>query len=83
MREITYCQAINEAYPERDARTSFISYFFSVLGITSIGVNLVMTPLIHRYLGMLAGLATQPIVLMAFSLGFMAQPILWMAGAMM
>lgn len=80
--EYQFLYAVNEAYPERDARTTFISGFFGILGITSIGVNLILTPLIHRFLGMFAGLATQPIVLMLFSLGFMAQPILWMAGAM-
>lgn len=80
--EYQFLDAVNEAYPERDARTAFISGFFSVLGLASIGVNLLLTPLIHRHLGMLAGLATQPLALMLFSLGFMAQPVLWMAGAM-
>jgi len=80
--EYQFLSAVNDAYPERDARTAFISYFFSVLGVVSIAVNVVLTPLIHRLLGTLAGLFTQPLVLMAFSLGFMAQPVLWMAGAM-
>jgi AAA family ATP:ADP antiporter len=31
---------------------------------------------------MMAGLCTQPITLLLFSLGFIAQPVLWMAGAM-
>jgi AAA family ATP:ADP antiporter len=80
--EYQFLDAVNQAYPERDTRTTFISWFFSVLGIASIGVNLVLTPLIHRFLGVFAGLATQPLVLMLFSVGFMAQPALWMAGAM-
>ena len=80
--EFQFLSTVNEAYPERESRTAFISGFFSLLGLVSIGVNLLLTPLVHRYLGMLAGLATQPLVLMAFSLGFMAQPVLWMAGAM-
>jgi AAA family ATP:ADP antiporter len=80
--EYQFLSAIHEAYPERDARTTYISTFFSVLGLTSIGVNLLLTPLVHRYLGTIAGLAVQPIALMLFSFGFMAQPVLWMAGAM-
>jgi len=80
--EYQFLSAVNEAYPERDARTAFISGFFSVLGLVSIGVNVLLTPFIHRLLGTLAGLVTQPLVLMLFSLGFMAQPVLWMAGAM-
>ncbi len=80
--EYQFLSVVNEAYPEREARTAFISWFFSVLGLASIGVNLVVTPLVHNRLGMLAGLATQPITLMVFALGFMAQPLLWVAGAM-
>jgi len=80
--EYQFLSTVNEAYPEREERTAFISWFFSILGIASIGVNLLLTPMVHRVLGMLAGLATQPITLMVFSLGFMAQPVLWMAGAM-
>lgn len=66
----------------RDERTTYISWFFSILGIVSIAVNLVLTPLVHRFLGMIAALAVQSLVLMAFSAGFMAQPVLVMAGAM-
>jgi len=80
--EYQFLSAVNDAWPEREARTAFISWFFSVLGLTSIGVNLALTPLVHRWLGMLAGLAVQPVTLLLFSAGFMAQPGLWMAGAM-
>jgi AAA family ATP:ADP antiporter len=80
--EFQFISTVSEAYPERESRTAFISWFFTVLGLTSVGVNVLLTPLVHRSLGMLAGLATQPVILMLFSMGFMAQPVLWMAGAM-
>ena len=77
-----FLSAVEAAYPDLDERTAFISAFFSVLGLISIGVNLTLTPIIHRYLGVIAGLVTQPIILAAFSFGFMAGPTLWMASAM-
>ena len=80
--EYQFLNAVNDAYPQRDARTAFISGFFSVLGLVSIGVNVLLTPLIHRFMGTIAGLVTQPVVLTLFSLAFMAQPVLWMAAAM-
>ncbi len=80
--EYQFLSMVEAAYPVLDERTAFISAFFSVLGLVSIGVNLTMTPIIHRYLGVMAGLATQPLLLAAFSFGFMAGPTLWMAGAM-
>lgn len=80
--EIQFLSAVNEAYPERDERTVYISWFFSILGVVSIAVNVLLTPLVHRFLGMIAGLAVQPLSLIAFSAGFMGQPVLFMAGAM-
>ncbi|MCB1740264.1 MAG: ATP translocase [Gammaproteobacteria bacterium] len=80
--EFQFLNQVSEAYPERESRTAFISWFFSLLGLVSIGVNVVLTPIVHRWMGMLAGLFTQPVLLSLFSFGFMAQPVLWMAGAM-
>ena len=77
-----FLSAAEAAYPDLDERTAFISIFFSVLGLVSIGVNLTLTPLTHRYLGVIAGLITQPMILAAFSFGFMAGPTIWMASAM-
>jgi len=80
--EFQFLKMVEASYTELDARTTFISTFFSVLGITSIAVNLVLTPVIHRYLGVIAGMMTQPIMLMLFSFGFMTYSTLAMAGAM-
>lgn len=80
--EYQFLSAVDAAYPERESRTAFIGDFYLYLNAASILVNVLLTPLIHRYLGMIAGLCTQPISLLLFSLGFIAQPVLWMAGAM-
>jgi AAA family ATP:ADP antiporter len=80
--EFQFLSAVDAVFPERESRTAFIGDFFGYLNAASILVNLLLTPLIHRYLGMLGGLCTQPITLLLFALGFMAQPVLWMAGAM-
>ena len=45
--------------------------FFSVMGLVSIGVNLGITPLVHRYLGTIAGLMIQPLLMMICSWGFL------------
>jgi len=77
-----FLSAVEAAFEEMDDRTVFISGFFGWLGAVSLAVNLALTPIIHRYLGVMAGMATQPILLMASSLAFFAQPTLWVATAM-
>jgi AAA family ATP:ADP antiporter len=75
--EYQFIKTVEAAYPaDLDARTAFLSSFFSLLGLVAIGVNLGLTPLVHRYLGIFAGLLTQPLVLCVFSFGFLLQPIL-------
>ena len=66
-----FMNAVEAAYPEQEARTAFISMFFSVMGIVSIGVNLGITPLVHRYLGAIAGLMVQPMLMMLCAWGFL------------
>jgi AAA family ATP:ADP antiporter len=80
--EYQFMSVIAATYDELNARTAYISYFFSVLGIVAIGVNLVITPLTHRFLGTVAGLLAQPLLLCVFSFVFMAKPILTVAAAM-
>ena len=66
-----FMNAVEAAYPEQEARTAFISMFFSVMGMVSIGVNLGITPLVHRYLGAIAGLMVQPLLMMLCAWGFL------------
>ena len=80
--EYQFISAIEAAYADLDERSIFIGNFFGVLGLVSIAVNLVLTPLIHRYLGIFAGMATQPLMILICSFGFMVQPVLNVASAL-
>jgi AAA family ATP:ADP antiporter len=80
--EYQFLKKVEALFPEMDPRTEFISGFFSALGFISIGVNLVVTPLIHRYLGIIVGMMLQPVLLFLFSLGFLLQSTLLTAAAM-
>ncbi|MFT4560801.1 MAG: AAA family ATP:ADP antiporter [Gammaproteobacteria bacterium] len=68
--EYQFISAIEQAYTDLDQRTAFIGKFFSIMGLVSIGINLLATPLIHRYLGFFAGLVVQPLLLSICSFGF-------------
>ncbi|MDJ0951691.1 MAG: Npt1/Npt2 family nucleotide transporter [Alphaproteobacteria bacterium] len=80
--EYQFIKTIEATYEGLDERTQFISSFFGVLGIVSIAVNLVVTPIVHRYLGIFAGLAVQPFILSVAAFGFMLQPTLMVASVM-
>jgi AAA family ATP:ADP antiporter len=80
--EYQFLKTVSDYYTELDARTQFISGFFSVLGMVSVGVNVLLTPLLHRYLGAIAGLLVQPVLLLATSLGFILNPTLMVAAVM-
>lgn len=79
--EYQFLNTVEGAYPEREARTAFLSMFFSILGIMSIGVNLGITPLVHRYLGAIAGLLVQPLMIFIFSWCFFLQTTLFFSSA--
>ena len=80
--EYQFMQAIETRYPEIDARTQYISAFFSILGLFSIAINLLLTPVIHRFLGVMWGMVTQPLLLAVSSVVFLAHPVLPVAAAM-
>jgi AAA family ATP:ADP antiporter len=75
-----FLKTVETTYVEQEARTAFLSTFFSIMGVVSIAVNLGVTPLIHRRLGAIAGLLVQPIAMVLCSWGFLIQPTL-LAGA--
>jgi AAA family ATP:ADP antiporter len=79
--EYQFLNTVESAYPEREARTAFLSLFFSVLGMMSIAVNLGITPLVHRYLGAVAGLLVQPLMMFIFSWCFFLQSTLFFSSA--
>lgn len=79
--EYQFLGQVESAYADMEARTAFLSMFFSLLSAVSIGVNLIITPLIHRRLGPIAGLLAQPLVIVLFCALFLFQPTLFFAAA--
>ena len=82
MVEYQFMRIIEGTYPEREARTAILSLFFSVLSAISIGINLLITPIILRYLGILAGLMMQPLALATSAYGFVIDPSIYPAATM-
>ncbi len=68
--EYLFMQTIEADYPLREARTAVLSVFFSSLSAVSIFINLVATPLLLRFFGLLPGLLAQPLVLAVTAMGF-------------
>jgi len=79
--EYQFMNAVESAYPMQEPRTAFISMFFSILGLVSIGINLGLTPLVHRYLGAIAGLLMQPLMMALSSWGFLLNTSLFFGAA--
>ena len=82
MVEFQFMRIIESTYHETEVRTAVLSVFFSVLSAVSIGINLLITPLILRYLGILAGLMVQPLALATSAYGFVIDPSLYPAATM-
>lgn len=80
--EYQFLHIIEATYPEREARTAALSLFFSIMGGVSVAVNLVLTPLILNYMGVLSGLLVQPLALAISAGGFMLHPSLIPAAIM-
>lgn len=80
--EFQFSKAIEAAYTDKDRRTEYLSAFFLALSLASIAVNLAVTPLVHRYLGVIPGLMTQPLMVSVASFGFMSQPAIFAASVM-
>lgn len=80
--EYQFMSYVELSYSDRELRTAFLSSFLSILGGFALFVNLLMTPIILRKLGTLAGMAVQPILLMITAGMFNAGPSL-LSGAVM
>jgi AAA family ATP:ADP antiporter len=61
--EYQFMHHVEAAYTSGDARTVFLSQFLSLQSGVALAVNLLLTPLIHRYGGVIAGLLMQPLML--------------------
>jgi AAA family ATP:ADP antiporter len=79
--EYQFLNTVETAFPERDARTGFLGDFYSLLGVVSVAVNVVATPVVHRVFGPIAGLMVQPLLMWVCSWGFLLTPTLFFGGA--
>ncbi|MGD2112810.1 MAG: Npt1/Npt2 family nucleotide transporter [Gammaproteobacteria bacterium] len=78
--EFQFMKVVEESIADREMRTAYLGGFFSVLSGVAIGINLLITPLVHRWLGALGGLFAQPLAVLAGSFWYMSQATL-QAGA--
>jgi ATP:ADP antiporter, AAA family len=79
--EYQFLNTVEENFAEREARTAFLGDFYSALGVVSVAVNLVATPVVHRVFGPIAGLMVQPLMMGLCSWGFLLAPTLFFGGA--
>ena len=79
--EFLFMKTVETSYLVLDERTAFLSLFFSAMGSISILVNLLLTPLIHRIFGVIAGLLVQPVMMALTIFGFMLSPGLLLISA--
>jgi len=70
--EYQFMSYVELAYPEREGRTAYLSTFLSILGGVALTINLILTPLILKYLGAIGGMLLQPFILLLSS-GFFSQ----------
>jgi AAA family ATP:ADP antiporter len=80
--EFQFMHVIEDRYTERETRTEALSFFFSILSVFAITVNLFVTPLLLRKFGVLAGLLVQPVMMFISTFGFALNPSLWSASIM-
>lgn len=72
--EYQFLNTIEQVFSEREERTAYLSFFFGIMSLVSIGINLGVTPLIHKRWGTLAGLMFQPVMIAFCSMIFMMVP---------
>lgn len=80
--EYQFLGIVKAAYHNLHERTAYLSWFSSVLGGLSIAVNLIVTPIVHRLGGGIAGLLAQPVLVLLGTLGFWWQPSLGSGAAL-
>lgn len=80
--EYQFMSFVESTYTERDARTAYLGNFFAALGAVALIINLILTPLVHRFLGAIAGLCVQPLAVLVSSLWFASNAHLMSAAIM-
>ena len=59
--EYQFMHFVQREFPEREARTAYLSGFLSLLNAVALGINLIVTPLVLRGLGAIGGMLAQPL----------------------
>ncbi len=80
--EYQFMHLVEQAYPDKEARTAYLSDFLSLLSGLALLINLAVAPLLLRRFGVAAGILAQPVLLGLSALGFAFESRLTMAGAM-
>jgi ATP:ADP antiporter, AAA family len=80
--EFQFLQVAAEKFKDTDQLTAYISEFFSLMGVVSILINVLVTPVIHRAFGAMGGLVVQPVVLAMGAIAFYFHSTLTMAAIM-
>jgi len=80
--EFQFMHAVEAAFSDQEERTAYLGGFFSLLSGVAIGINLLITPLIHRFFGAIAGLTLQPLAVAFSTLFFISAPGLFAAATL-
>ncbi len=80
--EYQFMDQVAQRFPEREARTAWLGGFFGALGAVAIGVNFVLTPLVLRHAGTIAGLLVQPVTVILATVFYMGNTTLFSAAAL-
>jgi len=72
--EFQFMSFVEQAYPERELRTAYLSTFLSILGMVALVINLLITPLVLRFVGAIGGMLLQPVTLFIASGFFSVNP---------
>lgn len=80
--EYQFMTLVREVYTEQDQRTVYIAQVFTWISSFALLINLLITPLIHRAIGAIAGLLVQPTMLIAGALAFIWMPVMQVSAAL-
>lgn len=80
--EFQFMRSVEDAVADREARTAYLGQFFSMLSFIAIAINVIITPVVHRWLGVIGGLSAQPLAVAVSSIVFMGNPGLSTAAAL-
>ena len=72
--EYQFMSFVERVYPEREVRTAYLSTFLSILGLVALVINLLVTPLVLRFVGAIGGMLLQPLTLFVASGYFNVNP---------